>query len=65
MKGKIQVCIGKIIDGAITGIKKSVKNGDTISDKDVYDPWYTRNFETCYQEIYNGCLKLKEHITNK
>ena len=30
MKGKIQVCIGKIIDGAITGIKKSVKNGDTI-----------------------------------
>ena len=35
------------------------------SEKDVDDPWYTRNFETCYQEIYNGCLKLKEHITNK
>lgn len=35
------------------------------SDKDVDDPWYTRNFEKCYQEIYKGCLKLKEHIKGK
>ena len=28
--------------------------------KDVDDPWYTRNFEIAYQEIYAGCEGLIE-----
>ncbi len=35
------------------------------TNKDVDDPWYTRDFETCYQEIYNGCLNLKKFIKEK
>ena len=31
-------------------------------DKDVDDPWYTRDFEGCYHEIYKACEKLKEYI---
>lgn len=29
---------------------------------DVEDPWYTRNFEKCYSEIKNGCIKLLKYI---
>lgn len=29
---------------------------------DISDPWYTRRFEDCYQEIYNGCLALKKYL---
>ena len=29
-----------------------------LLDKDILDPWYTRDFETAYNEIYEGCLKL-------
>ena len=29
---------------------------------DIDDPWYTRDFERCYQEIYKCCAKLKEYI---
>ena len=29
-----------------------------LLDKDILDPWYTRDFETAYNEIYKGCLKL-------
>ena len=28
----------------------------------VDDPWYTDDFERTYNEIYNGCIKLKEKI---
>ena len=28
----------------------------------VEDPWYTRDFETCYQEIKEGCEKFLETI---
>lgn len=34
------------------------------SDRDVSDPWYTRRFEDCYNDIYNGCLSLYKHIEN-
>ena len=34
-------------------------------DKDIDDPWYTRDFESCYKEIYKACVKLKEHIGGK
>ena len=31
-------------------------------DKDVFDPWYTRRFEECYNEIYQACLDLYQKI---
>ena len=33
-----------------------------LNNKDVDDPWYTRNFDKCYNEIYEGCLKLKKEV---
>ena len=32
--------------------------------KDVDDPWYTRRFDECFNEIYRGCKALYEHINN-
>lgn len=29
-----------------------------LLDKDIDDPWYTRDFDTCFNDIYEGCLKL-------
>lgn len=29
---------------------------------DVSDPWYTRDFETAYSDIYDGCKGLLSHI---
>lgn len=33
--------------------------------RDVDDPWYTGKFEKTYEDIYNGCKALLEHITGK
>lgn len=30
----------------------------TGSNSDVSDPWYTRDFDTCYKDIYAGCEAL-------
>lgn len=30
----------------------------TLQGGDVADPWYTRNFETAYNDIYDGCKAL-------
>lgn len=35
------------------------------SDKDVDDPWYTRDFDRCYQEIYEGCKALLDYVDGK
>lgn len=32
------------------------------SKKDIDDPWYSRDFETAYNEIYKGCLALLEKL---
>ena len=29
-----------------------------LLDKDIDDPWYTRDFVTCFSDIYEGCLKI-------
>ena len=43
----------------ITGnLSKVIK----LNDKDVDDPWYTRDFDTAYKEIYDGCVKLLERL---
>lgn len=31
-------------------------------DRDVADPWYTRDFEETYNDIYEGCLGLIDFI---
>ena len=33
-----------------------------ISEYDVSDPWYTRNFDECFKEIYDGCIKIKNEL---
>ena len=31
-------------------------------DDDVSDPWYTRDFSKCYNDIYKGCTALLKYI---
>ena len=33
-----------------------------ISEYDVSDPWYTRSFDECFKEIYDGCIKIKNRL---
>lgn len=30
--------------------------------KEIADPWYTRDFETAYNDIYKGCMGLYERV---
>lgn len=32
---------------------------------DVSDPWYSRDFKTCYKDIYDGCEGLLEKLINQ
>ncbi len=34
----------------------------TDNPKDIDDPWYTRNFGLCYDEIEEGCKALFAHV---
>ncbi len=34
----------------------------TSNSRDVSDPWYTRDFKTCYNDIFEGCNALLEYI---
>ena len=34
------------------------------SNRDVSDPWYTRDFEKAYDDIYEGCEALLSHLEN-
>ncbi len=49
-------------DNNIKNIKRLVNDHDNkifkLLDKDIEDPWYTRNFDKVYEEIYNGCYLL-------
>lgn len=35
-----------------------------LSINNIDDPWYTRDFDKCFNEIYEACLSLKEEILN-
>lgn len=35
----------------------------TDHPRDIADPWYSGDFVTAYNEIYEGCLALYEHVT--
>lgn len=37
----------------------------TDNPKDIEDPWYTRDFDTTYDEILKGCNGLLTHIMMK
>lgn len=32
---------------------------------DVSDPWYTNEFEKCFQDIYKGCVGLLDYLNKK
>ena len=34
-------------------------------DRDVADPWYTRDFTTTYNDVSLGCQRLFEYIKNE
>ncbi len=34
----------------------------TDSPRDVADPWYTRKFEVCYDDVVRGCEGLLRHL---
>lgn len=33
--------------------------------RDVADPWYTRDFEKAYNDIYDGCSAFLEYVNNR
>ena len=37
----------------------------TGENKDVCDPWYSRNFEQAYNDIHDGCVSLLEYIIDE
>ena len=36
-----------------------------LIDKDIADPWYTGDFDTTYDEIYEGCKRLLIELSNE
>lgn len=42
--------------------QQSFNNVYLLADIDIADPWYTRDFEVTYNQIYNGCLKILNKI---
>ena len=37
---------------------------DSRKGENISDPWYTRDFKTCYDDIYEGCKSLMSAIRN-
>ena len=48
----------KNIEKITNDLSKVIK----LNEKDVDDPWYTRDFDTAYKEIYEGCVRLLERL---
>lgn len=48
----------------ILGTRKKVKYllSFTGENRDVSDPWYTRDFASAYNDIYRGCMALFEAV---
>ncbi len=50
----------------IEDLKKILPSSDKtmmLCDGEVADPWYTRDFDLCYDQIYNGIINLIRNIT--
>ncbi len=50
----------------IEALKRIFKDEDhkvrKLNKKDVFDPWYSGDFETAFEEIYLGCCKLYDEL---
>lgn len=52
-------------------VKKDTKNkifrllDFTEKPRDIIDPWYSRDFNTAYDDIKYGCEKFLEHLLNQ
>lgn len=49
--------IGSDKENKVTKLMSYTRRGG-----DVADPWYSRDFETCYKDIYEGCSALLEKL---
>lgn len=49
--------LGKDSEGKICKLMDFTERGG-----DVADPWYSRNFETAYRDIYDGCEGLLKNL---
>lgn len=49
--------LGKDSEGKICKLMDFTERGG-----DVADPWYSRNFETAYRDIYDGCQGLLKNL---
>ncbi len=38
--------------------------GEYSNNEDIFDPWYTRDFERSYNEIFKGCFELLYYLSN-
>lgn len=64
MERKNVVDIKRIFDGDINN--KVYRLLDFTNDPhDIKDPWYTRNFESTYEDLFKGCLAFFEYIKLK
>ena len=50
------------IVGTIDQNKVYKLNNFVGNNKDVDDPWYTRKFDICFDEIYKACCALKDKL---
>lgn len=52
--------LGRNAEGKIYKLLTFAGRGDDVSD-----PWYSGDFETAYNDIYEGCKGLFEYLTEK
>ena len=49
----------------MTNLRKmfpDVSKVEKLLDYDIDDPWYSREFNRCFNEIYEGCRRLLERL---
>ena len=56
--------VGEDVDNKIYKLLDFV-NDKKLKGKDIDDPWYTRDFALCFDEIEKGCEGLKEFLKSK
>lgn len=55
-------------DYNLANLKRMFNSNEKIEkllDRDIDDPWYTRDFDKCYSDIYKGCLELKTRLDKR
>ena len=54
--------IGTDVDNKIYKLLDFAEDND-LKNKDIADPWYTRNFDKAYDDIVAGCKGLIKFLT--